>query len=298
MARRICEAIAILALLGALTACGSGVTFGVAPGPAEVVPKPPQPDSGPGPDRDSGPTPPPDGGECVPQEGGPATPEQLQATVTDGMLSAFQNSAYCTSCHTGGAAQGNFSYDPASKATLVASLTEAGVIEPGVSPEATTLGRYMNLGGEADGIHAGRSSNAGFSTTLRPEVEAFLHLASNGVEAVECPDAGPGLDCTPQPYPDADSRAYFDANLADATISCSSCHRASQEPVFDEAGAYDVMASRIEAGAASPEETTAGKIFRVNGASLQGHAFPFTEAEKAATWIQHHLDGVLPAGCE
>lgn len=110
-------------------------------------------------------------------------------------------------------------------------------------------------------------------------------------------DAGP--DCTPTPYPETDSRAYFEANLLQPTLACASCHvDQGQSPALDESTAYDVMVGFIEPGAATAEDTTAGKLFRVNGASKQGHAFPFSAPEAAATWIGYHLHGVPPEGCD
>lgn len=305
MARRYGKAIAILALVTACAGCGSGITYGVAPGPAEPEPPKPKPDAGPEPERDAGPPPlPPDGGEnCTQVELPPPTQEESVAEFSALGLGAQFG---CASCHTGSSKSptetginwgpGLAAPEPADwfdAANALAARDEAA----GTPIEASSLYVHFNRGPNGtDGIHPVNEDGK----TKAVAWLSFLWEPRYELVCEEPPDAGP--DCTPLPYPETDSRAYFEANLQATAISCSSCHRgppsgANGNLQFDEASAHDVMAERIETGAASPEETTAGKVFRVNGASLPGHGFAFSESAEAATWIQNHLDGVPPAGC-
>lgn len=108
-------------------------------------------------------------------------------------------------------------------------------------------------------------------------------------------DAG----CSPLPYGNAESFAYFNANLLDATRSCANCHfQFGINPTMNDSTAHNVLKQRIEFGATSATETTAGKYLRVDGATSPGHAHPFTASAQAKIWITNHLDGVLPAGCQ
>ena len=107
-------------------------------------------------------------------------------------------------------------------------------------------------------------------------------------------DAG----CSPEPYDNAASEAYFAENLLGPTRTCANCHYSGAPPAMNDSTAHNVMKNRIESGFSSAAETTAGKLFRVDGASRPAHPYPFGAAPQAKTWIDNHLNGVLPEGCE
>lgn len=136
-----------------------------------------------------------------------------------------------------------------------------------------------------------------------PNLAGTACILAPRVDAGALPDAGvlagdAGEACALMPYPESQSRLDFAASLEEAVVSCSSCHRAGQAPVFDATAAHDVIVTRIEEGATSASETTAGRVLRVDDAQLGGHPYPFSAAPAAKSFIEAHLFGVLPPGCE
>ena len=200
------------------------------------------------------------------------------------------------------------------------------------------LGAPANPVEEATGIHVVASETAGFSTTLRTETTNYLENIAYQLALVSCdppddpppPDVDVPLDvpppvdveivdggvldvnivdaqpdvvvadagCSPEPYDNAASEAYFAENLLASTRTCATCHYGGVPPAMNDSTAHNVMKDRIDAGAASAAETTAGKYMRVDGALSQGHNHTFSASPQAKIWIDNHLNGVLPEGCE
>ena len=113
------------------------------------------------------------------------------------------------------------------------------------------------------------------------------------------PEPQPEPDCDDSvPYEDAESEQYFEAELADAFISCSGCHQSGTAPEFDATNAWSIAKERIDANAASASETIIGQIMRVDGATFPAHDYAYDASDKAKTWINNHLFGVSNCDCE
>lgn len=138
---------------------------------------------------------------------------------------------------------------------------------------------------------------------VEPPVD--VEIVDGGIVDVPIVDVPPpdvvveDTGCSPLPYSNTDSLAYFNANLLDATRTCANCHfQFNIDPIMNDSTAHDVLKQRIEFGAASAVETKAGQYMRVDGATVLRHQHAFNAAPQAKIWITNHLHGVLPEGCQ
>lgn len=284
-----------------LAGCGSGVTFGIAPGPVDEAPLPS--DAGPGPvvpPPDSGPPPPVDAGPGCEEVLLPAPSAEESRAEFDarGLGAAFA----CAACHRGrspegvGIGWGAASDDADGWYAAATSLADRDAAN-GVQVEDSSLYRHFNGSDGTHPVNVGARDNTG----------AWLRFLWEPRSELVCeePDAGPGEEPCFTPYPEADSRAYFSANLESGFISCSACHRgapsgANGNVQFDATTAWQVAYDRLESNATSAAGTTIGQVLRVDGATLPGHGYAFGAADAAKVWIESHLFGVPTGapGCE